>query len=59
MIKSKSLKRHICYYCGAKRYIDNLYPVGVKGVVHFVCKNNDLCVLKMSYNKKLFKKYKK
>lgn len=45
-------KRKICSICGAKRYIKDLYKYFHDDHPRFECKNTDLCVLKMSFNKK-------
>jgi len=52
MKKKKQKTRVVCSFCGSKRYIEKMCPFSHKGVVKFQCANNDLCVLKMSYNKK-------
>lgn len=45
-------KRGICDLCQSKRFIEFLHIEIINGVKMYVCKNVDLCVLKMSYNKK-------
>lgn len=49
----------VCDLCRAKRYFKFLHVEKVNGVKMFVCKNEDMCVLKMSYNKKIKCKTKK
>jgi hypothetical protein len=55
----KNKERKICFYCGTKRYIENLYFMNHKNGDQYSCKNNDMCVLKMAYNKKTKCKTKK
>ena len=45
-------KRGVCDMCQSKRFDTFLYIQIINGVKMYVCKNEDLCVLKMSYNKK-------
>jgi alpha-D-ribose 1-methylphosphonate 5-phosphate C-P lyase len=48
--------RGYCVLCGARKYLDKLRVVDVKNGAYLECKNSDLCVLKMAYNKKKNKK---
>lgn len=43
-------------FCGARRNADKMYFANYKEGGQFACINNDLCVLKMAYNKKKKKK---
>lgn len=52
MKKVVEKKRFRCCLCGAKRFRLFLYKVGGNGFYKYTCKNDDLCVLKMSYYKK-------
>ncbi len=52
MNKLKQKERKVCFFCGTKRYRENLYFINHKDGGQYSCKNNDLCVLTMSYNKK-------
>lgn len=52
MAKKKIKKRYMCKFCGSKRYIDGLFENFYHGEHYYSCKNEDMCVLKMSYNKK-------
>lgn len=52
MKKKKSKERGICSLCSAKRFIEFLFCDDSIVPSVYVCKNEDLCVLKMSYNKK-------
>jgi hypothetical protein len=59
-IKTKKRKvredlRRICLFCGAKKYIKLMYFCNHKNGGQYACKNNDLCVLKMSYKKTIKK----
>lgn len=56
MKKDNFKRRFLCKFCGAKRYLENLFLITHNGVIYYSCKNEDLCVLKMSYNKKILKK---
>lgn len=53
MKKVKNKTRKTCALCGAKKYIENLSMEVKNGVCYLACKNVDMCVLKMSYNKKI------
>ena len=55
MKEPKKIIRKICYFCKSKRNEENLYFMNEKTGGQYACKNNDLCVLKMSYNKKIKK----
>ena len=59
MKKKKNKKRVRCDYCGSRRYVENMKWVMGGQFGYTICKNNDLCVLKMSYNKKRKKLCKK
>jgi len=52
MRKKIKKERKVCIFCGAKRYVGNMYFCNHKTGGQWACKNNDLCVLKASYNKK-------
>ena len=52
MKRKKDLGRRTCRLCGAKRYLNNLDTFFGDGHEIFECKNSDMCVLKMAYNKK-------
>lgn len=47
--------RRVCRYCGARRYDEMMYLGGGGNLRYWTCKNNDLCVLKMGYIKKVKK----
>lgn len=52
-MRTKKIKeRKICVFCGTRRYIENMYFMNYKNGGTWGCKNNDLCVIKMSYNKR-------
>lgn len=51
--------RFFCRFCGSRKYYKNLFHVFENGSEYFSCKNEDMCVLKMSYNKKVKCKTKK
>lgn len=51
MRKLKQKQRLYCVFCGARRFQHLFDPVKVGGLDKFMCKNNDWCQLKMSYNK--------
>ena len=55
MSKKKIRNRKICYLCGAKRYGVFLTPEVRNNVTRFVCKNSDMCVLKIAYLKRVRK----
>jgi len=48
--------RGYCALCGARKYLEKLRVVESKKGAYLECKNEDLCVLKMAYNKKKKKK---
>jgi alpha-D-ribose 1-methylphosphonate 5-phosphate C-P lyase len=52
MTKAIKKIRKTCLFCGTKRYLKNMYFANYKNGGQYACKNNDLCVLKMSFNKK-------
>lgn len=52
MKKAIIKKRGICDLCRSKRFVYFLHVQFLNGIKMYVCKNEDLCVLKMSYNKK-------
>lgn len=52
MKKEKKKVRKVCVFCGAKLYLEKLRWINFKDGGQYACINNDLCVLKMSYNKK-------
>jgi predicted alpha/beta hydrolase len=52
MKKLKKQVRRVCVFCGAKRKEENMYWINHKTGGQYSCINNDLCVLKTSYNKK-------
>lgn len=52
MKKQLIVVRKICCYCFAKRNVENMSPIVFQQGTRYVCKNNDLCVLKMAYLKK-------
>ena len=55
MAKQKIKERKTCVFCGTKRFIENMRFCNYKNGGQWSCVNNDLCVLKMSYNKKVKK----
>lgn len=61
LIMKKGIKkiRGYCVLCGARKYLENLRVVDSKDGAYLECKNADLCVLKMAYNKKIKKVCKK
>lgn len=52
MKKKKITIRKTCIFCGSKRFLKNMYFANFKTGGQYACVNNDLCVLKMSFNKK-------
>lgn len=52
MKKVKLEKRFSCFFCGSKRYKKFLDVGYYDFEKKYFCKNNNLCQLKMSYNKK-------
>lgn len=52
MVEQNKTKRKVCDLCRSKRFAKYLHIEIFNGVKMFVCKNEDLCVLKMSYLKK-------
>lgn len=56
MKKQIIVVRRVCVYCGAKRNSEKMMFLDFDRGDGYACKNNDLCVLKMAYLKKVSKK---
>ena len=52
MKKAIKKERKICCFCGTKRFIEKMRFCNHKNGNEYACINNDVCVLKMSFNKK-------